>query len=234
MRADATLTGSLLPIQRKLATGSVNGRVAGESMRTAAVPVLRSSPKGVANCACSDCTARPVVQRVASLSGRPLTATASFDPRAKHEEGAERCGDKLGTCDFYLCRERQHPCGSAGYYQGYGYKYCQRFTALAGKTTPAGKRWALATLRCLQEHIEANIPIGAPCSEVWKSAFDSHPNCYFVSGICSLTPTEWWQIMGTIDSSDLDMKQALRTALMCAGNWTNMPTFQLPVQPPSH
>lgn len=132
--------------------------------------------------------------------------------------GPEDCGDWIGNCEFYLCRERRHPCGDGGYYKGYGYKYCNRFSRLARSLSAPGRDWVWKTLRCLHEHLDRNVPIDAPCQEVKKSAFDSHPDCYVRSGVCFLDVGEMKDIVETIDPQDNDIKQVLITGVDCIGN----------------
>ena len=144
---------------------------------------------------------------------------------ASSPEAQEDCGDLIGSCDFYLCRDRQHPCGEGGYYKGYGYKYCNRFTRLEPRLSAPGRDWVRTTLRCLQEHIDRNIAVDAPCSEVKQSAFDSHPDCYVHGGVCFIDPGEWLEILRVIDLEDHNLKQALRTGMYCVGNWAPVALF---------
>jgi hypothetical protein len=143
-------------------------------------------------------------------------------PTAPVGPATEECGKHLGSCEFYRCRERRHPCGAGGYYQGYGLKYCLRFSALATLLSPAGRAWVAKTLRCLQEHLHRKVPYDMPCPEAWRSAFNSHPGCYIAGGICVLGPSDWSKIVSTIDTKDLEMKQALITSLGCMGNYVPM------------
>ena len=132
----------------------------------------------------------------------------------------EDCSHLVGDCEFYLCRERRHPCGATGYYRGYGYKYCDRFTRLLRpRLSPAGQRWVDQTRRCLMEHVDRHIPVDAPCDQVKRSAFDSHPGCYVVGGICFLDPSDWQEIVNIIDSSDMELKQTIVTGIDCLANW---------------
>ncbi|MDE2154828.1 MAG: DUF4157 domain-containing protein [Xanthomonadaceae bacterium] len=132
----------------------------------------------------------------------------------------EDCSHLVGDCEFYLCRERRHPCGAAGYYRGYGYKYCDRFTRLLRpRLSRAGQRWVDQTRLCLMEYVDRHIPLDAPCDRVKRSAFDSHPRCYVVGGICFLDPGEWREIVSIIDSSDMELRQTILTGIDCLANW---------------
>jgi outer membrane protein OmpA-like peptidoglycan-associated protein len=147
--------------------------------------------------------------------GDRRSAVVTLKTVKKEPEG---CSHLVGSCDFYLCREKKHPCGDKGYYKGYGYKYCERFTKILEPImSKEGKKWLQDTRLCLQKHIDTKIPLDTPCPEVKESAFDSHPFCYVYSGLCSLSPVEWGKILGVIDSEDNDMKQAAITALLCLG-----------------
>jgi hypothetical protein len=141
-------------------------------------------------------------------------------PRVIREAEPQGCNHLIGNCDFYLCRERLHPCGPGGYYIGYGHKYCVRFSALAGQLSPAGRSWALGTLRCLQLHLARRVPVGTPCPQVRDSAYASHAGCYVANGICALAltnPQDALRILQTIDWDDLDMLQVLATIGSCPG-----------------
>lgn len=140
--------------------------------------------------------------------------------RAPEESAPEDCSPLVGDCEFYLCRERRHPCGATGYYRGYGYKYCERFTrVLWPRLSPAGRRWIDQTRRCLMEHVDRHIPVDAQCDQVKRSAFDSHPDCYVRGGICFLDPGEWQEILDVIDSADMELRQTVVTGIACMANF---------------
>jgi hypothetical protein len=128
----------------------------------------------------------------------------------------ENCADLVGSCDFYLCRERKNPCGDAGYYKGYGHKYCDRFSKVTRpKMSPVGQDWLDCTLNCLQQHISGNVPENTPCDQVRTSAFSSHAGCYVKCGVCLLPPNDMTRLENTIDPEDLDLSQVLETLLRC-------------------
>jgi outer membrane protein OmpA-like peptidoglycan-associated protein len=135
----------------------------------------------------------------------------------------ENCSELIDDCEFYLCRERRHPCGVQGYYQGYGYKYCERFSRLLRpRLSRPGQRWVDQTRRCLMEYIDRHVPLDAPCDRVKRLAFDSHPECYVRGGVCFLDPSEWSEILGIIDPADNDLRQMIVTGVYCIGNWVPM------------
>jgi hypothetical protein len=131
----------------------------------------------------------------------------------------ENCSSLIDDCEFYRCRERRHQCGAHGYYLGYGHKYCERFGRLRLGMQPSGQRWIDETRRCLMRYIDKRIQLDAPCDDVRRLAFDSHPDCYVFGGVCFLEPQEWQQILGAIDVEDNDLKQILITGIDCLGNW---------------
>jgi hypothetical protein len=141
------------------------------------------------------------------------------------EEYSEDCSRHLGSCEFYRCRQRNtgDPRG-AGYYLDYGYKYCQRFSDLTHdrRLSPAGRDWLGKTLLCLQQFVHEHVAYDAPPEAVKKAAFDSHPDCYVLSGVCFLSPGDWEVIWETIDWADNDLKQILVTAIFCGGNYLPM------------
>ena len=60
----------------------------------------------------------------------------------------------------------------------------------------------LDTMECLQKTLvpEATGGLGAAqtCAALQEKAFDSHPNCYIDSGLCSLGIWEWSKIVRII------------------------------------
>ena len=144
------------------------------------------------------------------------------------EDCAKFIGNNSASCKFYECREinNECKCGDKGYYIGYGYKYCKRFNEITRfKLSSPGRRWVERTTRCLQEYLDKRVPWNTPCEKVRKMAFDSHPGCYVKSGLCSLSPIDWWHIFKTVDSSDFEMKQAIITASYCFGKWYGPPNL---------
>lgn len=153
------------------------------------------------------------------------TMTVETPSTSRHEE---ECADFFGSCEFYRCRERKHPCGNQGYYEGYGYKYCERFSQTTRSTmTTAGRDWVDCTLLCLQRYIHNNITENSSCNIVRERAFDSHSDCYVRCGVCSLPPGDLDRIMNTIDSDDFDLWEAFETVFSGCG------LFMFPPSPPS-
>ncbi|MHB1057967.1 MAG: eCIS core domain-containing protein [Rhodanobacter sp.] len=164
----------------------------------------------------------------ATRGGRADRRSVVLAVRSNRQAQPEDCSSLVGDCEFYRCRERRHPCGATGYYLGYGYKYCERFSRLLRPRLPAsGQRWLDKTKDCLQEHIDRHIPLDTPCDAVKRSAFDSHPDCYVLSGVCFLDPAQWLQIMGVIDPQDNDLKQMLSTGIDCIGNLAPVGLFPI-------
>ena len=92
------------------------------------------------------------------------------------------------NCDYYSeCLEAKFHCGPTGYPLGYGGKYCKKFLSFYNDFTSEGQAWISKTLLCLKQ---ALIPVyddsSKTCPQIYNFAFDSHPQCYYNSGFCSL------------------------------------------------
>ena len=142
--------------------------------------------------------------------------------RPYSEDCSRYVGSGSSSCEFYRCREANNECscGSRGYYMGYGFKYCSRFNRRTrSRLSRAGQRWLDQTTRCLQAYIDNSIPWDAPCDVVKNRAFSSHPSCYVRSGICFLSTDDWALILATIDASDNDLGQVIKSGVSCIANW---------------
>jgi Domain of unknown function (DUF4157) len=136
-------------------------------------------------------------------------------------ERSESCAPYIGTCDFYRCRQRNTGGTHAptDYYLGYGLKYCDRFgTITRPLLSPAGQEWVDRTRTYLQIAAERSIPWDAQPQDVKRIAFGSHPECYVRGGVCFLPPSDWGTIWDTVDSDDMEIRQALTTGVFCGGN----------------
>jgi hypothetical protein len=150
------------------------------------------------------------------------TSRLCTEERPYSEDCSRYIGSGSSSCEFYKCREANNECrcNERGYYIGYGLKYCDRFNRITRPIlSPAGQRWIDQTTACLQNHINSHVAWDAPCSDVKKKAFESHPGCYVRSGICFLPPSDWDLILATIDMSDNDLKQTIITGISCIFNW---------------
>ena len=127
-------------------------------------------------------------------------------------------------CEMYSCLESEHDldCGQRGYFRGYGKKYCERFSAITGEfMSDAGRLWLADVRECLLGEVERILEKTSACSGIRQEAFDSHPQCYIDSGLCSLPPGDWAHIVATISPWDNDLKQVILSGAGCLQEWTN-------------
>ncbi|KAH9120612.1 hypothetical protein LEN26_008647 [Aphanomyces euteiches] len=95
------------------------------------------------------------------------------------------------TCGFYFeCLDVAHPCGSTGYAQSFGGKYCELFD----KMDWFSLKRKLVTL--------LNNP-SLSCANIHSFAFDSHPSCYTTDNangisVCDLPVTDWFSLLRVI------------------------------------
>jgi hypothetical protein len=108
------------------------------------------------------------------------------------------CSNLIGNCDYYLCREKEHPCGSGGYFIGFSYRYCNDFETQVGKdVTQATRDWFDRVARCLQEDVEA-IPVETSCSMTQTQAIEGHENCYVSTGFCDISLEDKLKVVATV------------------------------------
>jgi hypothetical protein len=128
----------------------------------------------------------------------------------------------LKSCDFYSkCAEAALKCGPSGYPINYGTKNCYRFQSNLGDFSPQGQGWIWAVMNCLQKSLVG--PVGecdATCDGIKAVAFDSHPKCYVDSGLCSLPPEDFLQIILTVNT-DLFAGPAVKQAVSTVGGCAN-------------
>lgn len=126
--------------------------------------------------------------------------------------------EDCGQCDYYLCRDAgsSAQCGEDGYYQGFGYEYCNRFLQVTEpRLSAAGQAWSARVRPCLMQALEADASDALSCRDLQQLAFDSHPGCYIEAGFCSLPITDWILILNTVDREDIDLRQILSTGIGC-------------------
>ena len=132
--------------------------------------------------------------------------------------------DDCQMCEMYSCLESEKAldCGERGYFRGYGKKYCERFSAITGEfMSDAGRVWLANVRSCLLSEVERIIEKTSACSGIRQEAFDSHPQCYIDSGLCSLPPGDWAHIVATISPWDNDLKQVILSGAGCMQEWLN-------------
>ena len=90
------------------------------------------------------------------------------------EVEVDSCGDYQDiedrrACQYYPCQEGEtgHACGENGYFQGYGQKYCARFTQKTyPNMTKAGQAWLTEVRSCLMGAIGDITEDSLTCGEV--------------------------------------------------------------------
>jgi hypothetical protein len=96
----------------------------------------------------------------------------------------KNCTSKIGTCEFYQCRESVQPCGKDGYFQRFGFPYCSKISKdLGAQVTPEEKAWILRAATCLQTDLNG-MPVSWSCSRTEDEAIISHTRCYLDAGFC--------------------------------------------------
>ena len=142
---------------------------------------------------------------------QPLNACVDY----RDLEGCQKC-------EYYsfLEAEKGLDCGSTGYFQGYGQKYCSRFSAITENfMSLAGRQWMANVRVCLMSELETIVDNTDNCGDIRRGAFDSHAGCYVDSGLCSLPPSDWAHIVATISPWDNDLKQVILSGAGCLQEW---------------
>ncbi|KAI5797808.1 hypothetical protein EDC01DRAFT_651372 [Geopyxis carbonaria] len=150
----------------------------------------------------------------------PAYIIAAFSV-ASAASDADCTSPPANSCAFYTsCLEPAHPCGSAGYAVAYGSKYCNAFVSRLESFSPEGQAWISDTMLCLQRALVPEATggsTGLDCEGLRKFAFSTHPDCYVDNGLCSLPPTDWVQIVKTVDLKTLfGSKEALEASILSA------------------
>ena len=133
------------------------------------------------------------------------------------------------TCDFYpQCLETKYHCGPKGYPIGYGFKYCSKFINFFDNFPPKGQEWIKKTLVCLKQALLKDFN---SCDQLYDTAFNSHPECYFKAGFCDLflDPKHIKQTIQALlkvyelkdFASITSMKQIYDTAKLCGTDYMN-------------
>lgn len=109
------------------------------------------------------------------------------------------CYEKVGSCDYYLCREEIHQCGERKYFVDLGYKYCSKYmNETYHKVGEASKAFLERNAICLQAYLEEmQDSYSMSCSKIKRRAIDSHAYCYYKSGYCDLPEKDQSIIIGT-------------------------------------
>lgn len=139
-----------------------------------------------------------------------------------HDFADDNCADLIdapgcAACDYYRCREAQSSgqCADAGYYEGFGYKYCLRYVQVTEpRMSQRGAQWSAATRTCLLEALD-DVPDSADCEGLIEAGYDTHPECYEAQGFCDLSKSDVRRIASTIDVEDSDLSLVLSVGLHC-------------------
>ncbi len=111
---------------------------------------------------------------------------------------ADDCTPLIGSCEYYLCREKNHSCGDNGYYVGFAYKYCMNSkNILNSRMSKNGVRWSNAVAQCLRNSVD-KIAYDESCENVKTKAIDDHAVCYSDAGFCDLSTKDQFNIMRLI------------------------------------
>lgn len=125
---------------------------------------------------------------------------------------AEDCAPYIGSCDYYLCREKEHSCGKKGYYLGFAYKYCKKAEhKLVRRMSERGKNWSRDVALCLQQSVE-RIPYDENCHDAKKSAVNDHRECYRDTGFCELSKRDRFNVIRVV-STGLRHPQVIKEGL---------------------
>lgn len=116
-----------------------------------------------------------------------LIALALIIPPLTSNALVSDCSEYLGSCEYYLCREKEHACGEKGYYVGFAYKYCQKTQEkLLSKLSSHGQIWSRNVALCLEKSVE-RIPYDDNCKDVKITAIKEHDECYNDHHFCELS-----------------------------------------------
>jgi hypothetical protein len=89
--------------------------------------------------------------------------------------------------------------------------------------SPAGQAWVTNTMLCLQRDlvVYGDGSQSISCPDLRTFAFNTHPDCYVKSGVCTLPPSDWEIIISTVSFKELfssldALKATLQTVKGCA------------------
>lgn len=148
----------------------------------------------------------------------PLSFADDRSPESKDYN--EDCHRYIGSCEYYLCREKNRPCGGDGYFINFGYKYCTKIVKkLIPKVSAQGKQWLLSTASCLQKQLDSVDDMNS-CKEIKKLAIDGHNRCYEETGFCSLNISDKMRLIKTVAPS-LKTKGVIKEGVQLFSHCTN-------------
>lgn len=136
------------------------------------------------------------------------------------------CPASDSSCDFYICKEQEHPCGPRGYWMEFGQPYCEKFLLDEGSFSPQSQVWLQDVRLCLQERV-ADISSEFSCETIHKEAMHSHVSCYVDTGFCELTYFEklkiYWYLKGALRNSRTWLEAQLLNQACKAQNFVDFP-----------
>lgn len=125
--------------------------------------------------------------------------TSLYNDYIEEKEITDNCAELIGSCDYYLCQEKNKNCGAKGYFLGFGYQYCSdSLKRLALEVSRRGKKWLETTATCLQQEIQAMDVESKSCKEIKRAAIKGHDKCYSEISFCSLSFGEIKKILKMI------------------------------------
>gem|GEM_PF-827954 len=128
------------------------------------------------------------------------------------------CSELIGSCDYYLCKEKERPCNSDGYFLNFGYVYCsQSIDHLKEKVSDKGKVWLTTVAKCLQEKTH-EMDKSLTCKEVKSEAIRSHDSCYSEINFCTLPPKDIILVLNMIKKELKDLRivrEGIEVLLSC-------------------
>ncbi len=152
-----------------------------------------------------------------------LTLFTMFVLFAGESALARACDAAMDSCDFYLCIEKQNPCGARGYALHFGYRKCQRYLEAQSNTSQGLKKWFPEVRFCLQEEYQRiateTPPSQSYCRTVRQEAIASHLDCYVETGFCELSPKDKWrnlQLVGLTGFLPSNLRTAVAIEKACA------------------
>jgi hypothetical protein len=141
-----------------------------------------------------------------ALTGCSVTISEMCET-STYEDPTFQPGEPYRCADQY--QNRGDGCGTDGYALGYGAKYAERFMwETYDIVEPATQDFLIRNLICLQESFIFDTTPEMTCQELSSHAFDSHIHCYLESGVCELSITDLFKILGTIDEQDMSSEDA--------------------------
>jgi len=130
---------------------------------------------------------------IASLISTNSQSIEEFEKSSANDSTCFTEEIENNSCEFYKkCLNYHFQCDvEKGYPLGFAYHYCSSFTKYSIKYSEPIQKWVKdvkvflkrSLLGYYKESINNN---NYDCNGLKKLAFDSHPKCYFDSGICQL------------------------------------------------